>query len=263
MPEIGLTLTLPELQAQVCWFLFGTDDQARVSPIERNMLGRCIFNGLRRFYYPAQVQADLNHDWSFLQSEFTLITEVGTQDYLQPFDFGGVVGPLHHIPTDQIRVPVTKTTVEKILRMREFNVSVSLWPMWFAERAVHSGGRQSTRYQILVWPSPSAVFTFKGTQRILPLAPNATQEFLYGGPEHSQTIIEACLAQAELMLENQPGAHTAEFLNCLKTSIVLDGQMHAPEFLGYNGDGGSDGTALMRDGRHFENFSPVTVSGSR
>ncbi len=262
MPETGLTLTYPELQAQVAWFLFGTDDPTRVSPTEQNMLARCLNNGLRRFYYPAQVDG-LNHDWSFLKSEFTLQTETGTQDYLMPFDFGGLDGPLHHVPSDNIRIPVVKTTVENILKKREYNISLSLWPIVYAERAVHSGGRQSTRYQLLLWPSPSAAFTFKGTQRILPLAPNGSaQEFLYGGVEHSQTILEACLAQAELMLENKPGAHTAEFQSCLRTSIILDAQMHAPEYLGYNGDAGADGTALMRDGRHFENFSPVTVGGS-
>lgn len=259
MPELDLTLTYDELLSQVCFFLHGIDDPKKITTWEQRQLARCVKNGLRRFYYPVQVEQGITWDWSFLKAPFTFVTEVGTQDYVQPYNFGGVVGPLHHVPTDNIRVPIVKTTVDKILSYRELNISLSLWPMHYAELSAHQGGLKSQRWTLMVWPVPSAVYTFKGVQRILPLAPDGEQIYLYGGPEHSQTIIEACLAAAELQQEAGPGPHAAEFANCLRSSIALDATMHAPEFIGYNGDSRHGGpNPLMRDERHFENFSPVT-----
>jgi len=263
MPETGLTLTYDELAAQVALFLCGVDDPAHpsLSDQERNTIRRCIQNGLRRFYYPAQIEPGMVWDWSFLKTAFEFRTEVGVDDYLQPFSFGGTVGPLVHVAEDQIRVGLAKTTAAQILSWRQLNLSLASWPQLYAERPVAQGGMQGQRWEIMLWPSPSAVYVFKGTQRIQPLAPGNNQQYLYGGPEHSQTIIEACLAAAELMM-GEVGPPAAEFAACLKTSMALDETMHQPEYLGYNGDNRRDpSNPAMRDSRHFENFSPVTVSG--
>lgn len=264
MPETGLTLTYDELTAQVCLLLHGVDDitSEGISQMERNQVRRAITNGLRRFYYPAQVDQGLIYDWTFLTTEFTFKTEIGTDDYLMPFSFGGTVGPLVHDPADQIRVSIVKTTVNDILSFRQLNLQLSSWPQRYAERPVPMGGREGQRWELMMWPSPSAEFLFHGQQRIQPLAPGNDQQYLYGGPEHSQTIIEACLAAAELM-QDGPGPHAVEFMNCLKTSIALDQTMHQPDYLGYNADyrrGASNPT--MRDSRRFENFSPVSVQGT-
>lgn len=258
----SLTLDYDELVAQVCQYLHGIDDISKIETWEQRALRRCILNGLRRFYYPAQVDPNIPWDWSFLRTDFTFITEVGVGDYIQPENFGGLIGPLHHLPGDNIRVPIIKTTWDRILSYRELNISITNWPMHYAEVPVPSGGRSSQRWQISIWPNASAVYTFKGKQRINPLAPNGEQVYLYGGPEHSQTIIESCLAAAELM-KGENGPHMAEFLNCLRTSMVLDDAAHAPEFIGYNGDSRHGGpNPLMRDERHFENFAPVTMQGA-
>jgi hypothetical protein len=265
MPETALALTYDELQKQVAQFTYGTRNLQSLSPDENENLLALINNGLRRFYYPAQVDAELRHDWSFLISDFSFITEVGTQDYVMPFNFGGAIGPLYHNPPDQIKVSVAKVTAAKILWQRQMQVTLTNWPVMYAERAVSQGGTQSTRWKIMLWPAPSAVYSLAGTMRIHPLGPNGTQEYFYGGNEHSQTILESCLAQAEIQIEGQPGTHAAEFKACLWTSIVLDNQMHAPESLGYCGDGRmGEASALMRpDGAgYFDNFGSITYGGN-
>lgn len=263
MPETALTLTYDELQKQVAQFTNGTRNLRALGNDDLELIQSCVLNGLRRFYYPAQIDANLHHDWSFLISDFTFKTEVGTQDYVMPFNFGGAIGRLHHGPNDGIKFSLNKVTPEKILYMRQMAQTVTNWPLMYAERPVAQGGTTGQRWKIMVWPSPSAQYTLYGTMRIHPLGPNGFQEYLYGGPEHSQTILESCLAQAELQIDGQPGAHALEFRNCLMTSIVLDAQMHAPEQLGYNGNGHvNQNSPLMRpDGGFFENFSPVTIGG--
>lgn len=259
MPETGLTLTFADLQAQIAFYLFGQDDVSMISPFDLRTLARVIENGLRRFYYPMQVMQGTIHDWSFLRSKLTLKLANGTSDYEMPFDFGGAEGDLYHDPSDNIKFPLRKTTPEKVLERRMYATTLTAWPQIYAERPVQKGGRQSTRWEIMVWPDPAASYTLFGTYRVLPLAPGTAQNYLYGGPEHSQTIVEACLAAAE-MQTGEPGAHANEFAACLKTSIALDQSMHQPEYLGYNGAGGGNSSLMRKDG-YFENFDPVTSGG--
>lgn len=259
MPETGLTLTYADLQSQVGFFLFGQDDVTMIAPFDLRTLARVITNGLRRFYYPMQIMDGTIHDWSFLRTKLTLKLASGTSDYEMPFDFGGAEGDLYHDPSDNIKFPVRKVTPDKVLERRMYATTLTAWPQIYAERAVHKGGRQSTRWEIMVWPDPAASYTLLGTYRVLPLAPGTAQNYLYGGPEHSQTIVEACLAAAELQM-GDPGVHAQEFASCLKTSIALDQSMHQPEYLGYNGGGGGN-SSLMRGDGYFENFDAVTSNG--
>lgn len=264
MPETALTLTYDELQKQVADYMFGTRNLKRVNADDTERLQSVVFNGLRKFYYPQQLGVQFTHDWSFLVTDFDFKTEASTPDYVMPFDFGGTVGPMHHDGADNVRTSLTKVTVNKILFQRQTLLSITNWPTMYAESPVNQGGRASTRWKLMLWPTPSAVYRLHGRMRIQPLAPNGAQMYLYGGPEHSQTIIESCLAEAELKYENQPGAHAAAFQSCLLTSIALDHSMHGPELLGYNGDGDDrrDSSLLRPDGRGFENFAAVTVGGT-
>lgn len=264
MPETGLTLTFDELQKQVADFMIGTRVLRRINPEETERLNAVIFNGLRKFYYPAMLSVELAHDWSFLLSSFEFKTQANVSDYTMPFDFGGTVGQLHHEPADNIRTSITKVTPNRIIQQRQANVTIVNWPTMYAETAAHTGGRSSTRWQMMLWPTPAGEYNLKGRMRILPLAPNGAQIYLYGGPEHSQTIIEACLAEAEMKVDGQTGPHAMAFKECLLTSIYLDASMHGPELIGYNGNGDyrRDSSLYRPDGRGFENFTAVSCSGS-
>lgn len=261
--ETALTLTYDELQKQVSDYAYGTRNLRRINADDLERLESVCFNGLRRFYYPQQLNINISHDWSFLVSNFDFYTETSVPDYVMPFNFGGAIGPLHHDPADNVRTSITKVTPNKITWQRQSNITIVNWPTMYAESSVSSGGRQSQRWQLMLWPTPAAVYHFHGRMRIQPLAPNGNQIYLYGGPEHSQTIIEACLAEAELKIDGQPGAHAAAFQQCMLTSVTLDSSMHSAELVGYNGDGdGRWDQSLMRpDGRGFENFGSVTVGG--
>lgn len=262
MPETGLTIDYTELQKRVSFLACGTRDLTRISKEDRELVDSLIESGLRRFYYPKQAGGVL-YDWSFLRPQFRLLVNVGTNDYTMPAQFAGIEGNLVHDKVDNMRLPVTKVSVDEINRLRGLNLQVASWPIHFAERAVESGGRTPTRWQVLIWPDPSATYILYGTYRVHPLAPNgAAQPFLYGGPEHGETIIEACLAATELHVDGMPGAHAQAFDECLQSSIAMDAVLHQPELLGYNGDHRYQrNDPLMRDSMHFENFSPVTYGG--
>jgi hypothetical protein len=266
VPATGLTLTRDELRAQMATEIFGIDfdDGQKITPLESRKLDRWLINGLRRFYYPDPDARGIVHQWRFLKTEFTFHVDVNTIDYLQPATFGGLIGDLVHVPTDNVRLSVVKVTPDRILHMRQQNLTLTNYPFFYAERSVLSGGISPTAWEIMVWPAPSGSYTFKGTQHINPLAPNAEQPWLYGGPEHSQTILAACLAEAESKGDGVVGIREQEFQTRLAASIGADDGMHQADNLGMNLDssvlGGS--SAITRGGRYFENFDPVTYGGS-
>jgi len=266
MPVTGLTITYEELRQQAATLAFGTDlvDGDPLSGLEERKLERWILGGLRRFYYPPG-GANGVYRWRFLESEFTFVTDVNTMDYPQPPTFGGTKGDLVHIPSDNVRLSVRKVTPDKILEMRQLNISLTNYPFMYAERARHTGGTSALTWEIMVWPPPSGVYTFKGVQIINPLAPGPGQEYPYGGPEHAQTIIAAVLAEVELKGDGTPGPYATDFLQLLETSKSMDMQMHAPETLGINTDPSTtaSSSSIMRDGLHYENFNDVTVGGVR
>lgn len=60
--------------------------------------------------------------------------------------------------------------------------------------------------------------------------------YALGGPEHSQTLIESCLAIAELAKDDKIGLHHQKFMVNLAGSIDRDLEL-GPKYLGYCGDG--------------------------
>ncbi len=110
------------------------------------------------------------------------------------------------------------------------------------------------RWELLVDPIPDAVYTLKYRYQILPDNISSGVAFALGGAAHASTILEACLAAAELMLNGGYGPHYGEFLTQLASSIEYDRTLYATDDFGYNGDA-SDGRVRDSD-IHY-----VTVNG--
>ncbi len=91
---------------------------------------------------------------------------------------------------------------------------------------------------------------------------NTIQPYPYGGGEHSETILEACLSVAEERRDDIPmgtGAHGMAFVTRLAASIAMDSRKK-PTKLGYNRDL-SDEMDLLPWPRRGMNPDPVTVNG--
>lgn len=236
MPESTLAVDFAEIKAQVTYLAHGTRDTSSLTSEEQANIDSIIRNGLRKFYYPQIVNAQYNHDWSFLKPVFTLVTVSGKSDYTQEGDFGGLAGDLQFSPDDNQGGPILKVPENTILEMRSWSTDTSGAPSHYAERPVRSGGLESQRWQIMLWPEPDGEYELKGRFRVSPNALTATQKYPYGGVEHAQTILEACLAEAEIQIDRQPGPHSTAFLTALAASIAYDQRGHSPDYLGYNGN---------------------------
>lgn len=77
------------------------------------------------------------------------------------------------------------------------------------------------------------------------------------GPEHMNTLIEACLKIAELRYDDNPGDHARQFMECLAASIRLD-RMNGPASLGMNLDTGLGRHSVDRQGDIYYNGTLMT-----
>lgn len=255
MLEAGLAIDFHEIRAQVADYLFGTRE-GNFSKLQLERIESCIRSGLRKAYYPASVDPAMHHDWSFLTPTLVLKIDSGSANYELPADFGGFCGDsLSHESSSDSNAwpPVLKTTPDDILARRSHNTTASGYPMFFAERPKSNGGLSGQRWEVMIFPDPDSTYILAGQHRINPHALTSYQKYPYGGPEFSQTILEACLSEAEL-LDGQPGAHKQEFLTCLRASIEIDRRAHRGRWLGNNGKT----RGAIPDWYRFENLTPRT-----
>jgi hypothetical protein len=105
-----------------------------------------------------------------------------------------------------------------------------------------TGPQQSSRAQLLVFPIADQPYTLQAQYFISPDYLTGAFPYAYGGAQHAQCQIEACLAQAEVYADDVPlqnAVHYGAFLECLKTSISMDRSMK-PQSLGPNIDRSDD-----------------------
>lgn len=238
MADSTLHIDYAEIKAQVAQLLHGVRDTSGLSADDAANVESLLKTGLRRFYYPQTVNPDLRHEWTFLRPAFDLEVHDGISDYEMPGTFGGCLGSLHFDEDDNTHGPVRKVDEDQIVYLRSYSNSASGNPTCYAERPKAGEGSKTQRWEIMLWPEPDADYTLHGRYRVHPQALTDDQQYAYGGVEHSETILQSCLAAAEQQ-KGEAGLHTAAFMAALTGSIQFDQSNHRADWLGYNGDRGA------------------------
>lgn len=180
-----------------------------------------IRTGLRSFYWP-----ETPHQWSFLAPIDHLQLVSGMRVYDLPSNFGGLLSDFTYGVNEQ-RIKIA-TVDEEVIRSQQAKSEKSGSPVYSAIRvAIPDGAR--TRHQVHFYPTPDQDYVVSYRYAYEPDELSASQPLHLGGPAHSATVLESCLAAAEqqqnaetLDLKNGAGFHTARFLQRLQASIQLD-----------------------------------------
>lgn len=240
-PLTGLTATLgltyPDLQSEVGQLLGYGWDPRQFNHVQSGVVDKIIQNGLRDFYNPSPVlTGGRGVEWSFLRVNATLATVAGTYAYDLPAGCSNLDGPsLCFAITDNQRGPVRLVGEGVIRHKQEMNDS-SAAPQLAAVRpkATPVDGSALPVQELLLWPTPNAVYPLGYRYYVQPLKLSAANPYPLGGLTHSETVLEACLAAAERHVGKE-GVHTAQFQRRLMASVASDGRS-TPASLGYNGD---------------------------
>lgn len=177
-------------------------------------------------------------------NDLTLTAAAGTtyslqqDDYDLPDLFGGFVGRLaFSADTNVLAQPLQETGIGNILAWRQSNVSsVAMQPKWFAAHVSDQTGAAGTRWTLSVYPSPDEAYSLVGEYFIDPYQLTSALPYPMGGEPHAETLLESCLAAAEINFKGGRGEHYAEFTTRIAASVSLDRQRSMPDILGYNGD---------------------------
>jgi len=178
-----------------------------------------VQRGVYRFYTPAPIDGrKYGHEWSFLQPVRTLTTVSGTYVYDLPTDFVSLNGPMTY-PADQDLLYVTVELVSLYqINKRRIDSTSTGTPTMVALVPKDEPGR----YEFHFWLTPDDAYSIQYPCRIRPLPLSDENPLPYGGEEHAQTILEACLAEAEVENGIKEPVHELRFQDKLRASVSHD-----------------------------------------
>lgn len=193
-------------------------------------------SALRKFYSPMVLPGErYPHNWSFLEPTVPLTTAAGVYRYDLPDGFVDFVGRINYAPGESVIYrPIEVIGVER-MQMRLQRNEAAGRPLLAATRIKTPDAGTGTRYELLLSPVPDGVYGLRAVMKINPHSLSEETELPLGGQQHAQTLIEACLAEADLYQEKR-SLHAAEFEKGLLASIGADRQNNSPDFLGVNTD---------------------------
>jgi hypothetical protein len=197
----------------------------------------CIGKGLRSFYQPEPTEpGSPAHKWSFLSQLREFVTQAGVTTYHLPDDYGGLDGELTYPPTQGMYTPVKRIGIAEAERILQRSYNVSTQPRYFAIHLTNQQGLSGQRWRITFAPTPDNTYTLTGLMRVLPQSLTSKSPWPLGGEQHAETILAACLAEAESYLNAEDSTMRARYKERLLASIAQDVQENTPKTLGYNGD---------------------------
>lgn len=221
MSESTLSLSYLELKRRVARYLGYDTDDTQWSTEQSNEIADVILSGLRQFYYPP-----IAYDWRFLKPNATLNVTSAAEDYDLPDDFGSLCGSYLTFPSETQMLYV-EVTGEYRIRINRQSGLTSGRPQLAAvvPKIVSSPGQAGQRFQIMFWPKPDKNYTLAYQYEVIPYSLTDNRIYPYGGAVHAETILQSCLAAAELHIEREHGAQHERFMERLKASIKKDQQL--------------------------------------
>ena len=239
---MGYGLTGGEIRRYIVDYLGGDE-----SPEQTARIDRVMDYGYGMFLDPERTEGVPAHKWTFLRGigSITFAFEDGSTTvydwiYNAPDDFGTLDGACTYTTSHIFHQDIHQTDEPTIRKYRAQDITtVYQYPTWFAIRWKHTDDAGSdtegeTKAQFIFYPTPQDALTveFPYTKYKGKLVGDAQP---LGGDVHSQTVLAACMAAAELLVEETKGHWWEEFGRRIRISIDAD-RRNNPVFYGYNGD---------------------------
>lgn len=268
MPESTLSLSIDDLKGSIGHFLGygrGTPygEVAWTTP-QTNDIVDVLKSGLSQFYTPPALPGEReSHSWSFMRPFTTIALSSGESVAVLPDGFGSFEGPLY-ITTDSTawrRFPLDIYN-EGMVQARHASLPDTTGAPKMAALQVIAGtsALEGTRYRLYVWPVADADYTFAAEYKYLPDMLTGSFPYPPGGQEHAETLKSACLAAAELHLDDVKGPRWEFFMQRLAASVAVDSRKKGTKF-GYNGDSSDRRFPPGRGWRDYDNAA-VTYNGN-
>lgn len=233
MAQATSALGFVEIRGRVGHLLGYGSDSADWTSDQTTQLGQIVNDGVARFYNPPPVDGAA-HRWSFLAPTYTFDTAASDAEYDLPDDYGEISGPIHYDNVEKLNNTVEFTSPERIQFLRNQSLTTGT-PQWAAVRPKAQTAGTYQIWELLLWPTPNAILTVHLSYFRQVNLLSTANPYPWGGAVHSQTVLAACMAQAELYMDDATGNWEQRFQQQLLASVMQDRRAHGPATLGYNG----------------------------
>ncbi len=240
--ETGATYTsLSEAVGYYLGYWSSADGWTISTASQHAEIGSIITRGLHRFYLPPPIRPRrYGHRWSFLRPQTTLTMVADTSEYDLPSDFAGLESRISFASGQTVLYEPIQQVSEFQVRQRLSEYTGSGRPYLFAIRPKTVSYSTGTRWEALFYPTPDSAYSLEYRYRVGVEAISAANPYPPGGTEHAATITEACLAEAEVTVNDTAktpkAVHESRFKELLRASISHDQLLSTPPHLGYNVD---------------------------
>lgn len=168
--------------------------------------------GVRRAFYATDPRNGRAIRWHFLTPMRQLATVANQKDYDLDLDIEAIIGPMTYTSASLGTYPVETVPEAVIRRKRQFDAAdYTGRPMYVATEQLPSDGITTTRYKLLLWPTPDDVYQLNFTAAIRQVPLSERFPTPPGGERFSGVIRAAVLAEAELAFNDGQNAKMAEF----------------------------------------------------
>ncbi len=242
MAESSLSLEKSDLESDIGFFLgyglgSGAGDTAWTTQ-QTAAIGRVLKGGVRQFYHPPPLEpGGQSYEWSFLKPWATLLLADGAQTLELPDDYGGFEGRIVvSVAGENGYTPVELVGPGQVRTLRAADSDATGRPLVACEEPVKgTGPTTGQRFQLRFYPAADQEYTLEFRYKVMPDALTDERPYIYGGAQHSETVLESCLAIAELRLDDHQGVHKRAFMERLAASVSMD-RAHKQQAYGANLD---------------------------
>lgn len=228
MAESGLSIGLPELRNEVCFYLGYGRDYDSASSDAQSFVDDIIDSGVRRVYFPPSAQIPtgektsetiVGHKWSWMTKDTTFSLTDGDAAQDLPDDFASIDGKFHFSSgSDKLDVPIIEAN--DVYSMLADNATEGV-PKYAAINAKTTDGATGQRFEVLWYPVPDTSYTANYSYNVLTYALSDSYPYPLGGMSLSELYIASCIAVAEERTDKNTG-RANRFKSLLIDAIIRD-----------------------------------------
>lgn len=152
-------------------------------------------------------------------------------DYTLPQDFQAIEGPLTYTTSTAPWVPIPMSGEAEIRQLRSVQSTGGI-PLWAAIDPVPYDSSSAQRWQVMLFPTPSVIYTLLMRYTRAPNALSSDTDYPPGGTQYTECVRLMCEAAAEKEVRGERGPKYADSREALARAIMADSMNNSPEYLG-------------------------------
>jgi hypothetical protein len=242
----SLMVSYSELVRHVARFL-GYSENLSESQVQ--IVDVIIQSGVRQFYHPPAVNGvEGGYEWSFMRPHVSMSLEAGKSTYTLPDGFGRLAGDFYFSTPAIGRQSIVLTSEYRINALAQQDDSPGV-PRLASIRYKENMGQHGQAQEVTFYPTPVREFEIHFSFTAYTGRLSINSQYPLGGPQHSELVIESCLAIAEQRENDERGVHTERFENLLASAVADDKRKGAMSF-GQMGSSEWGGVSVERQHRN-------------